>query len=161
MSFGAASWLRIAQYLPMGFIFIPATLVAYIGLPQEKSNAIAGLINFVRNIGASAGTSAVTTILARRAQVHQVMLANHTGLGDRMFQNSSSGLTGSLQHAVGTDAQRHAYGTLYRAMISQASTLSYIDAFWILGVTAGIMFFASFLLRSNHPRKADPEALAH
>lgn len=161
MSFGAASWLRIAQYLPMGFIFIPATLVAYIGLPQEKSNAIAGLINFVRNIGASAGTSAVTTILARRAQVHQVMLANHTGLGDRMFQNSSGGLTGSLQNAMGTDAQRHAYGTLYRSMISQASTLSYIDAFWILGVTAGIMFFASFLLRSNHPRKADPEALAH
>jgi MFS transporter, DHA2 family, multidrug resistance protein len=161
MSFSSATWLRIAQYLPMGFIFIPATMVAYIGLPQEKSNAIAGLINFVRNIGASAGTSAVTTILARRAQVHQVMLANHTGMGDRMFQNSSRGLAGSLQHSMGAQAQRHAYGALYRSMVSQASTLSYIDTFWLLGVTAGIMFFASFLLRSNHPRKADPEAMAH
>ena len=161
MSFSSASWLRIAQYLPMGFIFIPATMVAYIGLPQEKSNAIAGLINFVRNIGASAGTSAVTTILARRAQVHQVMLASHTGMGDRMFQNSSGGLAGSLQHSMGAGAQRHAYGTLYRSMLSQASTLSYIDTFWLLGVVAGIMFFASFLLRSNHPRKADPEAMAH
>ena len=161
MSFSSATWLRIAQYLPMGFIFIPATLVAYIGLPQEKSNAIAGLINFVRNIGASAGTSAVTTILARRAQVHQVMLSNHTGVGGRMFQNSAGGLTGSLHHAMGPQAQPHAYGTLYRSMISQASTLSYIDTFWVLGVTAGIMFFASFLLRSNHPRKAEPEAMAH
>ncbi len=161
MSFSSATWLRIAQYLPMGFIFIPATMVAYIGLPQEKSNAIAGLINFVRNIGASAGTSAVTTILARRAQVHQVMLANHTGMGDRMFQNSTRGLAGSLQHSMGAQAQRHAYGALYRSMVSQASTLSYIDTFWLLGVTAGIMFFASFLLRSNHPRKADPEAMAH
>ncbi len=161
MSFSSATWLRIAQYLPMGFIFIPATMVAYIGLPQEKSNAIAGLINFVRNIGASAGTSAVTTILARRAQVHQVMLANHTGMGNRMFQNSSRGLAGSLQHSLGAQAQRHAYGALYRSMVSQASTLSYIDTFWLLGVTAGIMFFASFLLRSNHPRKADPEAMAH
>jgi DHA2 family multidrug resistance protein len=161
MSFSSATWLRIAQYLPMGFIFIPATMVAYIGLPQEKSNAIAGLINFVRNIGASAGTSAVTTILARRAQVHQVMLANHTGMGDRMFQNSSRGLAGSLLHSMGAQAQRHAYGALYRSMVSQASTLSYIDTFWLLGVTAGIMFFASFLLRSNHPRKADPEAMAH
>jgi MFS transporter, DHA2 family, multidrug resistance protein len=161
MSFSSATWLRIAQYLPMGFIFIPATMVAYIGLPQEKSNAIAGLINFVRNIGASAGTSAVTTILARRAQVHQVMLANHTGMGDRMFQNSSRGLAGSLQHSMGAQAQRHAYGALYRSMVSPASTLSYIDTFWLLGVTAGIMFFASFLLRSNHPRKADPEAMAH
>jgi MFS transporter, DHA2 family, multidrug resistance protein len=161
MSFSSASWLRIAQYLPMGFIFIPATMVAYIGLPQEKSNAIAGLINFVRNIGASAGTSAVTTILARRSQVHQVMLSNYTAMGDRMFQSTSRGLTGSMQNAMGADARRHAYGSLYRSMISQASTLSYIDAFWLLGVAAGIMFFASFLLRSNHPRKVDAEKMAH
>ncbi|HEX4808182.1 MAG TPA: DHA2 family efflux MFS transporter permease subunit, partial [Bryobacteraceae bacterium] len=67
ISFVSATWLRIAQYVPMGFIFIPATMVAYLGLPQEKSNAVAGLINFVRNMGSSVGTSAVTTILARRA----------------------------------------------------------------------------------------------
>ena len=48
----------------MGFIFIPATMVAYLGVPQEKSNAVAGLVNFVRNIGAGVGTSAVTTVLA-------------------------------------------------------------------------------------------------
>jgi len=67
ISFASATWLRIAQYVPIGFIFIPATMVAYLGLPQEKSNAVAGLVNFVRNIGSSVGTSAVTTILARRA----------------------------------------------------------------------------------------------
>jgi DHA2 family multidrug resistance protein len=161
MSFASATWLRIAQYLPMGFIFIPATMVAYLGLPQEKSNAVAGLINFVRNIGASAGTSAVTTVLARRAQVHQVMLANHTGLGNRMFQGSTGALAGQLRDAGGAQAHAMAYGRMYRGMLSQASTLSYIDTFWLLGVTTAIMFFASFLLRSNHPRKADARALAH
>ncbi len=68
ISFASATWLRIAQYVPMGFIFIPATMVAYLGIPQEKSNAVAGFVNFVRNIGASVGTSAVVTILARREQ---------------------------------------------------------------------------------------------
>jgi DHA2 family multidrug resistance protein len=29
ISFASATWLRIAQYVPMGFIFIPATMVAY------------------------------------------------------------------------------------------------------------------------------------
>src|ERR1700683_5437835 len=43
ISFASATWLRIAQYVPMGFTFIPATMVAYLGLPQEKSNAVAGL----------------------------------------------------------------------------------------------------------------------
>src|ERR1700751_2100047 len=71
ISFVSATWLRIAQYVPIGFIFIPATMVAYLGIPQEKSNAVAGLVNFVRNMGSSVGTSAVTTVLARRAQGHQ------------------------------------------------------------------------------------------
>src|ERR1700684_59216 len=68
ISVASATWLRIAQYVPIGFIFIPATMVAYLGLPQEKSNAVAGLVNFVRNIGSSVGTFAVTTLLGRRAQ---------------------------------------------------------------------------------------------
>src|ERR1700734_3102684 len=43
ISFASATWLRIAQYVPIGFIFIPATMVAYLGFPQEKSNALDGL----------------------------------------------------------------------------------------------------------------------
>jgi DHA2 family multidrug resistance protein len=155
MSFASATWLRIAQYVPMGFIFIPATMVAYLGIPQEKSNAVAGLINFVRNIGASIGTSAVTTVLGRRAQVHQLMLSNHTGLANREFQNSIAALTGP--HA----GQTVAYARMYGTMQSQASTLSYIDTFWILGIATGVMFLLSFLLKKNHLHKADPEALAH
>jgi DHA2 family multidrug resistance protein len=161
MSFAAATWLRIAQYIPMGFIFIPATMAAYIGVPQEKNNAVAGLINFVRNIGASLGTSAVTTVLARRAQVHQVMLANHTVLSDRVFQNSANGMTGRMHHALGAQARAGAYGSLYGTMRAQASTLSYIDTFWLLGIATGIMFLLSFLLRKNNPRRPDPQAAAH
>lgn len=161
MSFASATWLRIAQYIPMGFIFIPATMAAYIGVPQEKSNAVAGLINFVRNIGSSVGTSAVTTILARRAQVHQVMLASHTELDNPRFQSSTSSLAGSLNHAFGAQAHMGAYGNLYGIMLSQASTLSYVDTFWILGVATGVMFLMSFLLRKNNPRKPDAQAMAH
>jgi DHA2 family multidrug resistance protein len=162
MSFASATWLRIAQYVPMGFIFIPATMVAYVGLPQEKSNAVAGLINFVRNMGSSVGTSAVTTILARRAQFHQVMLASHTALSSQNFQNSTASLAGHLSRTNGdSQAQIAAYGQLYGAMQSQASALSYIDTFWILGVATGTMFVLSFLLRKNNPRKSDSQVLTH
>src|SRR5271169_124190 len=134
ISFASATWLRIAQYVPIGFIFIPATMVAYLGLPQDKSNAVAGLVNFVRNIGSSVGTSAVTTILARRAQVHQVMLASHTGLGDPSFRDSATALADRLgQSGVGRpDTQTLA--RIYDTVRNQASTLSYIDAFWMLGI---------------------------
>lgn len=161
ISFASATWLRIAQYVPMGFIFIPATLVAYLGLPREKSNSVAGLINFVRNMGASVGTSVVTTILARRAQVHQVMLASHTGLSNPAFQNSAASLAARLRHQGVGAAQLQAYGRLYRSMQNQASALSYIDTFWILGISTGIMFLLSFLLKKNNPRGTGTQALAH
>jgi DHA2 family multidrug resistance protein len=161
ISFASATWLRIAQYLPMGFIFIPATMVAYLGIPPEKSNAVAGLINFVRNMGSSVGTSAVTTILARRAQVHQVMLASHMNLGNPLFRSSTEFLTNQLRRAGADHAQMQAYGRIYGSLQSQASTLSYIDTFWLLGIATGVMFLLSFLLKKNHPRKVEGQALAH
>jgi DHA2 family multidrug resistance protein len=161
ISFASATWLRIAQYVPMGFIFIPTTMVAYLGLPQEKSNAVAGLVNFVRNIGSSVGTSAVTTILARRAQVHQVMLSSNTGLGNPAFRDTLSSLTNQLKHAGVGDPQTQAYSRIYTSMQNQASVLSYIDAFWMLGIAAGVMFLLSFLLKKNNPRGPRAQALAH
>ncbi len=161
ISFPSATWLRIAQYVPMGFIFIPATMVAYLGLPQEKSNAVAGLINFVRNMGSSVGTSAVTTILARRAQVHQVMLASHTSLTNPLFRDSAAALAASLKHAGADESQMQAYRRIYESMQNQASALSYIDTFWILGIATGIMFLLSFLLKKNNPGRTGAKALAH
>ena len=46
-------------------------------------------------------------------------------------------------------------------MRNQASTLSYIDTFWMLGIAAGIMFFLTFLLRKNNPRGHRGQVLAH
>ena len=71
ISFGAASRLRIVQAFGLGFLFVPIYLCAYIGIPPEKGNSVSGLVNFMRNIGSSVGTSMVTTMLARRAQFHQ------------------------------------------------------------------------------------------
>jgi DHA2 family multidrug resistance protein len=161
ISFASATWLRIAQYVPIGFIFIPATMVAYLGLPQDKSNAVAGLINFVRNIGSSVGTSAVTTILARRAQVHQVMLASHTNFGNPSFRNSATALADQLGRGGVGQPDMQALARIYQTMRNQAATLSYIDTFWMLGIAAGIMFFLTFLLRKNNPRGPRGQVLAH
>ncbi len=161
VSFASATWLRIAQYVPMGFIFIPATMVAYLGIPQEKSNAVAGLINFVRNMGSSVGTSAVTTILARRAQVHQVMLASHTGLNNPSFRDLATSLSDRFAEGSTSGAQTEAYSRIYETMRNQAMTLAYIDTFWLLGIAAGTMFLLSFLLKRNNPRGPKVKVAAH
>jgi MFS transporter, DHA2 family, multidrug resistance protein len=153
ISFGFASILRVLQVFGLGFLFVPINLASFVGMPPEKSNAIAGLINFGRNIGSSIGTSMVTTLIARRAQVHQLYLVKDISPGDPTFSRTLQGLASRLSvsglaHSV---AMSQAYDRLYQQLIGQATTLAYIDTFWVLCIGAGLMFLLSFALRRNQP----------
>jgi DHA2 family multidrug resistance protein len=156
MSFASATWLRILQYVPLGFVFIPSSTAAYNGIPGEKNNAVAGLVNFVRNIGSSVGTSVVVTLLARRSQLHQDRLIEHATSLSHGFQ---SAISASAQQLVQggmspPDAQRHALARFYAGLQAQASSLAYIDTYFVLAAAAGLMFLLSFTLRKNNPRAA-------
>jgi DHA2 family multidrug resistance protein len=153
LSFSAASRLRVIQVVGLGFLFVPINLVSYIGMPPEKSNSVAGLVNFMRNIGSSIGTSMVTTLIARREQSHQLYMAAHTTLGKPPFTLLVRALTARLSAAglSASVAAQQAYGRIYGLMVQQATTLAYIDTFWVLAIGAGIMFLLSFALRKNEP----------
>jgi len=153
ISFRSASLLRVAQVFGLGFLFVPINLVSYVGMPLEKSSSVAGLVNFMRNIGSSVGTSMVTTLIARRAQVHQTYLTAHAGPGQPAFGRAVAGLTARLITA-GFDAEqaaRKASTLLYDSLIGQASTLAYLDTYEVLAAGAAIMFLCSFALRKNQP----------
>ena len=153
ISFRSAALLRLTQVFGLGFLFVPVNLSAYVGVPTAKNNSVSGLINFMRNIGSSIGTSLVTTLVARRSQVHQTYLAAYTTAGHPSFQQAHQSLATRLEVA-GLDASRaasQAYARLYQAVIGQATTLAYIDVFWVLATGAGIMFLLSFALRRNEP----------
>src|SRR4029077_20065666 len=149
----SAALLRATQAFGLGCLFVPITLVSYIGMSPEKSGNVAGLVNFMRNIGASIGTSLVTTVIARRAQARQVDLVAHATLGQLPFVQAVDALSRRLVIS-GLDASRaaqQAHARLYNALVSQTTALAYIDAFWILCVGAGIMFLLSFALKKNEP----------
>jgi MFS transporter, DHA2 family, multidrug resistance protein len=153
ISFGSASLLRVVQVLGLAFLFVPINLVSYVGMPAEKSNNVAGLVNFMRNIGSSIGTSMVTTLIARRSQVHQMYLVAHTSPGQPTFVQAVQALSTRLA-ASGLEASQatsQAYDRLYQELIGQATTLAYIDTFWVLCIGAGIMFLLSFALKRNRP----------
>ena len=153
ISFSVAMWLRVAQTVGLPLLFVPINLASYIGIRPEKSNDVSGMINFMRNIGSSVGTSMVTTILARRAQFHQARLVYHATQYDPAFQSQLSGLARQLVHSGASvpDAQTGAQGLIYQLLGAQSQTLAYLDAFLVLAVGAGIMFLLSFLVRKNDP----------
>ncbi len=96
----------------------------------------------------------VTTLLARRSQVHQLVLSQHTSPFDRSLQNQVNALSPRLVHSGVSvaDAPKLAYGLLYRSEGRQAVTLAYIDVFIVLTITASIMFLLSFMVRKNDPK---------
>jgi DHA2 family multidrug resistance protein len=153
ISFSAATWLRITQVIGLGFLFVPISLAAYIGIAPEKNNAVAGIVNFMRNMGSSVGTSMVTTLIARRSQFHQQILVNYTRFGNSNFQNAANGLAQHLaKSGLGAhEAQMQAYARIYQAVQAQAASLAYVDTFMVLSVGSAIMFFLSFVLKKNEP----------
>jgi DHA2 family multidrug resistance protein len=153
MSFASASWLRVAQVFGLGFLFVPINLVSYVGMPLEKSGSVAGLINFMRNIGSSVGTSMVTTLIARRSQVHQAYLTAHLSPGEPRVGGFAVGL-GTRLVAAGVQAERatrEAYALIYQALIGQATVLAYLDTFLLLAEASAVMFLVSFALKKNQP----------
>jgi DHA2 family multidrug resistance protein len=161
ISFSAAVWLRITQVIGLGFLFVPITLAAYVGIAPEKNNAVAGIINFMRNMGSSVGTSLVTTLIARRSQFHQARLVENARPDNPNFQNSADGLTqhfaqfGLSPH----EAHARAYANIYQGVQSQAASLAYIDTFMVLAIGAAIMFCLSFVLKKNEPGGGGAEAV--
>jgi MFS transporter, DHA2 family, multidrug resistance protein len=153
ISFNSAVLLRITQVLGLGFLFVPITLVAYIGIAPEKNNSVAGIVNFMRNMGSSVGTSMVTTLVARRSQFHQQVLVDYARPDNPNFHNTLNGLSKTLAHSGlgANEARMQAYARIYAGLQAQAATLAYIDIFMVLAVGAAIMFCLAFLLTKNDP----------
>jgi DHA2 family multidrug resistance protein len=142
---------------------VPATTAAYIGIGEDKSNAVAGLVNFTRNIGSSVGTSIVTTMIVRRSQFHQARLVTSTNMANSRFRDALNGLTQQLTHAGLSlhEAQSQALARIYASVQVQAAALAYIDTYWMLGIAAVFMFFLSFVLRKNNPNTKRGSVAAH
>ncbi len=154
ISFGTAAWMRVAQAAGLPLLFIPITMAAYVGQPAEKSNSAAGLINFMRNIGGSIGTSLVTTLIARRSQFHQVHLVSRLAGDNPAFQAQMKVVSHQLVVAGLTTPQavQQAYARWYHVVLGQAQTLAYIDTYWLLALCGAVMVGLSFLLKKNDPR---------
>ena len=111
MSFAEASWLRVVQMLPLPFCFISITNAAYVGMPKEESNQVAGLINFVRNIGGSILIAITNAQVTSRAMWHEQHLQQAMQPGSIAFQQHTQALTGVLQQPLRrAERQRHGSG---------------------------------------------------
>jgi DHA2 family multidrug resistance protein len=109
----------------------------------------------MRNLGGSVGISMCTTLLARRAQVHQnVMVAKMTPY-DPVYQQRLDALRKVLTPKVGASAAaRQAVGILYKTLVAQATLLAFVDNFRLITVLAVCCIPLAVFLRRARARPA-------
>ena len=152
LSFGESSWLRILQVFAIPLVFISVTTAAYFGMPREKNNQVAGLINFVRNIGGSILISLTNAGVVERAQFHQDQLLKNLTPTNPNLQQQIQSLSHYFDRTGGSaNAGGFAQGRIYSQLIQQSTVLAYVDVFYIMCGAAILMVPLSFLLRKNKP----------
>jgi DHA2 family multidrug resistance protein len=152
MTFSAASWLRVVQMLPLPFCFISITTAAYVGMPKEDSNQVAGLINFARNIGGSILIAVTNAQVTSRSMWHQQHLQGDMTSASIAFQQHSDKLTGFLGGNFGSqNSAGMALASLYSQLNRQALMQGYQDVYMELSwMSVGLVALA-FLLSNNRP----------
>lgn len=139
-------WPMIFSGFAMGFVFVPLTTLTMGTLANEQISNASGIYNLMRNTGGSLGIAAMTTFLARGAQVHQAALVAHATPYDPAFQQ----LFEQIRNSIGGDpagATQMAYQQIYGLVVRQAAVLSYIDNFRLLAFLCALCVPTALLFK--------------
>lgn len=127
VDFATLMWARVFQMIGIPLILIPVASLSYVGLPPEKSSEASALSTLLRNLGGSIGIAWVANALHQRSHLHYA----------RLSESASTGINPD---------------TLGHAAWSQASFMSYMDIYWLLGAIWLALCWLPFLF---HIRQSD------
>jgi DHA2 family multidrug resistance protein len=162
MTFPAASWLRVIQMLPLPFCFISITTAAYVGMPREESNQVAGLINFARNIGGSILIAVTNAQVTTRTTWHQQHLQGAMTSASIAFQQQVNTLTGFFGGDFGSSNGRGmALANIYNQLNRQAALQGYQDVYMELSYMSIGLVVLAFLLSKNKPGEGPGPGAVH
>jgi DHA2 family multidrug resistance protein len=165
VNLNAGPWdIMIPQFLQgagMALLFVPLTTVSMASIQPQKMGNATSLFNLMRNIGGGVGIAITGTYLQRHRQVVGSMLGENVSIYDPQTQSTLSQITSGLVVA-GTDittATQRAYAILHGMLLRQASMVSFVTIFRLMGVLFLIMIPLVLLMR--RPSKSAAPAGAH
>jgi MFS transporter, DHA2 family, multidrug resistance protein len=154
-------WPQFLQGAGMALLFVPLTTVAMSTISRERMGYATSLFNLMRNIGGSIGIAVTGTILQRQRQTVGTMLGEHITAYDPATQSMLAQLKAGLI-ASGSDAvtaTQRAYVILHGMLVQQASMVSFVMLFRLLGVIFLLML--PMVLVMKRPRRGGGPVAAH
>jgi DHA2 family multidrug resistance protein len=154
-------WPQLIQGIGMSLLFVPLTTVSMDPIPRERMGNATSLFNLMRNIGGSVGIAATGTMLARDSQSTTALLGAHV----TPFNPAAQTMLAQMKQAfiaAGADAvtaTNRAYAALFGVVQRQATMMSFVTIFQLLGV----MFFAlvPLVLLMKRPKAGGQVEAAH
>jgi DHA2 family multidrug resistance protein len=160
IDFATAVEYRVYLSFGLAFLFVPINTVSYVGIPPEKSNQISALINLARNLGGSVGIAVATAQVARRSQFHQSHLVTRVTPLEPAYRQLLDALTHRIARGGASlaDATHRAQAIVQGLVLREATTLAYIDVFFLFAGAAAVMVLLVPLLRHARGRRPPPGA---
>lgn len=153
MAPGTIFFSNVINGMSTAFMFVPLNTLSFGTLNREQVGNATGVYNLMRNVGGSVGISIVSTMLARRAQVHQAMMSAHLSPLNPQFQELLRGYQSSLSHQMSaSDASQKALGLLGGLVQQQATMGAVIDIFQGAVLVAGVAGLLVFVLKNVKTR---------
>jgi DHA2 family multidrug resistance protein len=154
-------WPQLIQGVGMSLLFVPLTTVSMDPIPRERMGYATSLFNLMRNIGGSIGIAMTGTILARHNQAMTSLIGSHVTAYDpatqRMFAQLRDGFMASGADSV--TATRRAYAALFGMVQQQATMVSFVGIFQLLGVL--FLALIPLVLLMKRPRGGSGPVAAH
>ena len=165
INLNAGPWdIMIPQFLQgagLALLFVPLTTVSMATIAPQRMGNATSLFNLMRNIGGGVGIAMTGTYLARHRQVVAATLGENISVYDPQTQSTLSQLVQGMV-STGVDAgtaTERAYAMLHGMLLRQASMVSFVAVFRLLGVLFLIML--PLVLLMQRPSKGSAPASAH
>lgn len=139
--FATLVWARVLQVVWFPILLIPVSILAYDGLPENKSNEAAAFAALMRNIGGSIGIALMANVLHARTNMH------YSRIGERVTEGSDLTLT---------------LDNVRTLVYAQARMMSYLDIFYLSAFICLLFVPLAFWFKSSKKcASAHQESVAH
>ncbi len=154
-------WPQFVQGISLALLFVPLTTVSMGLIPKEQMGNATSIFNLLRNTGGSVGIATVTTLVSRYSQAHINTLVGHVTPYDGVSRGMLEGLTQGMmaQGSAPAVAAKQGYAALYGMVLRQATILSFLDVFWLLGLI--FLGLAPLVMLMRRPAKGGGSVAAH
>jgi DHA2 family multidrug resistance protein len=142
-------WPQLIQGAGLALLFVPLTTVSMATIAPERMGYATSMFNLMRNIGGSIGIAITATILQRQ----RVQIGSHMGENISAYDATTQSLLAQIASglvAAGSDAvtaTQRAYLILNGMLFRQASMVSFVMLFRLLGIIFLIMIPLVFIMR--------------